>query len=178
MNRSRQWQSPDVDDAVAFTPKRHQRLLIQSRRIIDMATHMHFIRKRQERKQSECDSYIVDDKATETAPQPIVFDARTLAFIGVLEKSSSDIDTATKYQTDVVTLMNPKAGTTDMVFAFPIIPFDETSHDGMKMVFEKIMEALQFVENDGNGRFKSLPNAGKRKVHFCVDGLSSRNYAF
>ena len=103
-------------------------------------------------------------------------DDHTKASINVLEKASSKVGTARKYQTTVVKLMNPMARITDQIFAFPIITFNKTPHDGMKMVFEKIIEALQFVTNDGKGRFGILPNAALRKVHFRVDSLSSRNY--
>ena len=98
------------------------------------------------------------------------------AFINVLEKASSKVDTARKYQTTIVKLMNPKAGITDQKFAFPITPFNKPPHPGMTMVFGKIMEALQFVTNDGKGRFGVLPDTALRKVHFHVDGLSSPNY--
>ena len=117
--------------------------------------------------QEECESHTqnCDDDDT-PPPSPLIYDENTMRFGKVLEEASVEVDAARKYQTDVVKLINAKSGTTDRIFCFPLTPYNKISHEGMKMTYSAIMEALQFVEADDNGRCIALPNAKNRKVHF------------
>ena len=80
-------------------------------------------------------------------------------------------------QTDVVKLLNPKLGTRNKIFLFPVSRYNETSHERMKMIYSTMVESLQFVKADDQGRYTALSNTRKRKVYFRCDGLSSRNFS-
>ena len=110
-------------------------------------------------------------------PSTISFSERTKGFIEVIRKASIEIDAIEKFQTDVVSILNPKAGTVACAFCFPIIQHDETSHSGMKTAFTKIAESFQIIETDDDGRCTLLPNVKYRKINLMVDGLSSWNFA-
>ena len=67
-----------------------------------------------------------------------VFDPKTAAFVQLIENCSKYIDNAAKFQKNMVKHINPKAGTIDRKFAFPISKHCETSHEGMKKVFADV----------------------------------------
>ena len=172
------WKNPNADGATSLSSVCHQALIKMSRRIIGMNSHWTRLRLIQRRRQEAFESYTPNGDDDDTPPpSPLIYNENTMRFGQVLEEASAEVDAARKYQTDVVKLINPKSGTTDKIFCFPITPYNETSHEGMKMTYSVILESLQFVEADDNGRYKSLPNAKHRKVHFRCDGLSSKNFA-
>ena len=112
---------------------------------------------------------------TNSPPPPIIFSDNTKRFLDMVNNSSSLVDYAEKLQTDVMKLLSPKAGTVDKVFCFPINKHNETSQDGIKLCFGEMMESLQFVSADKDGKYTMMPNAKHHKVHFRVDALSSQN---
>ena len=72
--------------------------------------------------------------------------------------------------------INPNAGMIDRMFAWPIAPFDETSHSGMMKTWTKMGQAFRLFDVDKHGRAYPVRNANKRKINLCVDALSSRNF--
>ena len=92
-------------------------------------------------------------------PPPITYDGNTMRSGEVIARVKSDVDAAKKSQTDMVKLLNPKPGTPDRMFCFPITPYNETSHEGMRMTHGKMMESLQFVKAGDNDRYASPKDA-------------------
>ena len=63
------------------------------------------------------------------------------------------------------------------MFVWGIEPYNETSHEGMRKVFYKLGQNLQmFKVDEDTFQCRQLPNANKRRIHFCVDQLSARNF--
>ena len=165
--RFRIWKNANADGATSLLVVYHQAMLKISRRIIDMHSHWTRLLLMHKRRKEEFDNYTPNgDDYDGPPPSPLIYDENTMRFGRVLEEALGEVNPATKYQSDVVKLINPKSGSTDKIFRFPITPYNKTSHEGMKMTYSAIMEALQFVEADDNGRCIALPNAKNRKVHF------------
>ena len=169
--------NPNADGATSLLAVHHPAMLKMARRIIDMNSQWTRILLRQKRSQEEFESYTPnDDNKDRPPPSPIVYEKNTMRFGRVLEETLAEVNVARKYQTDVVKLLNLKPGTTGKISCFPITPYNEISHKGMKMTYSAIMEALQFVEVDNNGRYIALPNAKRRKFHIRCNGLSSQSF--
>ena len=101
----------------------------------------------------------------------------TNKFLKFTEEYSMEIDAASKFQTDLVSHLHPHVGGATRIFAFPIIPYDETSYNGMKQVYYKIGQLLRMFEVEmENRRCVKLPNAEFRGVHFCTDQLTFKNW--
>ena len=89
--------------------------------------------------------------------EPIVYDKRTSGFITTMDKSSSQIDCASKFETDIISLVNLVAKAVDQIFAWHIAPFEETSHECPKMSITQLMESFQIVDTDNNVLYHFYP---------------------
>ena len=82
-----------------------------------------------------------------------------------------------EFEFDLIKHVNPSSVMADKMFALGIEPHCETSHDGMKRVFCKVGEKFQLFSPDADQHWcRTMPNAERRRVHMCVDQLSSRNF--
>ena len=150
---SRMWKMPNADDAISVLAFHYQSMHKMAHRIVDMDKHWKRLMKRQKRRREEFDNYEPnDDDNDRTPPSLITYDENSMRFGRVLEEETAEVDTATKFQTDVVKILNPKSGTRDKIFCFPMTPYNETSHEGMKMTYSTMMESLQFVQADDQGQ--------------------------
>ena len=58
------------------------------------------------------------------------------------------------------------------MYYWGIIPYCETSHEGIMKVFYKLGEVFQmFVVDEDATNVRTLSNWNKRRIHLCVDGL-------
>jgi len=125
----------------------------------------------QKRKRDSEEVEVVDESHSN-----FVFDAHTAAFVSLIDGCSKDINNASNFQTKMVKHINPKAGTIDKMFAFPISQHCETSHEGMNKVFVDVGQAFQMFAINQNGTTKLLPNAKRRKINLYEDGSTARNF--
>ena len=196
LSRKRKWPSIDDPQSEPLTAKRYQSMVMQARRIIDLAGHCLYLKKLAVNVDTDADdgfspssnNFISipatpvvaspDDARTAPPGVPSTEDERQKAFMRVVANASTEIDGALKFQSVVVKNLNPKVGRVDKFFAFPIIPFAETSKSDMVMVLSKLAESMQLISIDIDGRCTLNPNALDRRVNLRVDALSSRNFAF
>jgi len=137
-----------------------------ARRVVTYRNHVHHLKKRERKSEdagNDCD-------------EVFVFDSKTAAFVLLVDECSKDIDNASKFQKRMVNHINPKAGTIDRMFAFPISQHCETTHEGMKKVYADVGQAFQLFAVEENGTTKLQPNAKRRKINLHVDGLTARNF--
>ena len=178
LDRSRAWKQPASEDAIPFTTNRMHEVSKQARRIIDMDSHVQYLKESRERAKAAVDAYEQSNvDANEPLPTLLEYDSRTIAFIEIIENASKEVDCAMKFETDIVRLINPGAGTVDKMFAWGITPYCETSHEGMKKTFTQLAQSFQLVDVSDDGRVSLLPNAEQRMVNFFGDGLSARNFS-
>ena len=73
-----------------------------------------------------------------------------------------DTAIATNYEADIVKLVNSKKRHVDRMFCWGIIPFCETSHEGIKKVYYKMGYAFQLFEVDEDAKYcHTLPLCNK-----------------
>ena len=106
----------------------------------------------------------------------MVYDESTNDFINTFRKASVDVNRASSFLTTVVKKINPNVGVVGEMFAWPITPYCETSLDGMKMTYVKLMESFRFITRDGKYKYIACPDAAHRKVNILCDALSARNF--
>ena len=101
------------------------------------------------------------------------------AFATLMESCNTEIDIALKLSSGIVKLVNPKWRTPDKMFCWGIIPYCETSYEGMMKVFYTLGEAFKmFVVDEDATHVRTLPNLNKHCINLCVDGLSLCNCRF
>ena len=83
------------------------------------------------------------------------------AFVSSMKNASGIVDRAFKFESDLVSHINPNAKKVDKMFAFLLSPHCETTHEGMKMVFADMGQSLRFIDVDGDGKVALHPNAMK-----------------
>ena len=179
--RKRKWKEPAADGARSFNTNKMHNVTLMSRRIIDMSSHSLYLKqKRNSANEDSCSTHLKKSKRNNGAtpkPSPVVYDKRTEGFMHVFEAASSEVDCAVKFETDLIRLVNPNSAVVDRMFAWPIAPFCETSHDGMKKVFTQLMQSFRMVDVNDSGLCVALRNAKRRRIHFFGDGLSARNFS-
>jgi len=157
---------PQVDNSKQLATTRYQECHVLARRLVSCRNHVYHLKK-QKRESEDAREDCVDD---------FVFDSKTAAFVLLLDECSKEIDNASKFQKRMVKHLNPKAGTIDRMFAFPISQHCKTTHEGMKKVYADVGQAFQMFALNENGTTKLHPNAKKRKINLHVDGLTARNF--
>jgi hypothetical protein len=170
----RKFVSPCSSDGEVISTDRMQRLHQLARRMIDFGTYSrHLSHHKLNNDQKEEESEPITDIEME--------------FVGAMILASQQIDQANKFEADLVAHLNENHKRTDRLFAFPLSPNCETSHEGMLKVFADIGESLRFFDiQEGEcddlgrstdlGRATIVPTAKKRKVHLCVDQLSAKMF--
>jgi len=76
----------------------------------------------------------------------------------------------------MVKQLNLKAGTIDKMVTIPISQHCVTSHEGMKMFFAQMGDALSMFSVTDDGSTKLQPNTKQRKINLHVKGLSASNF--
>ena len=95
----------------------------------------------------------------------------------MVDKHKSKLDTATKFESDIMNHVTPNWRKVDKVFAWGVVPYCETSHEGMKKVFYTLGHKFQLFDVDNDGRYcYPQPSTDKQRIHLCVDALSARNF--
>ena len=97
-------------------------------------------------------------------------------FVTSMKEASKAVNQARTFEIDLVRHINPLSTTVDKMFAFPLSPHCETTHEGMKMVFADMGQSFRMFNVDESGKARNLPNSKDRKVHLCVDALSSKMF--
>ena len=82
----------------------------------------------------------------------VVYDKKIEGFLCMMEAASIAIDCASKFETDLINLVNPSASLVYKMFAFPLAPFCETSHEEMKMTFTQMIQSWQMIDVDDDSR--------------------------
>ena len=101
----------------------------------------------------------------------------TNLFIRFTDYYSEELHRASNFETDMLRHVNPNCKKVNKLFAWPITPYCETSHDGMKKVYYKLGENFQMFKLDEEERScYLLPNAQQRRIHLCVDQLSAQHF--
>ena len=81
------------------------------------------------------------------------------AFIKMTKMCSLEIHAAARFESDLVSHVNPNHKRVDKMFAWGIIPYCETSNEGMKKVFYKMGENFRmFTLDEDERRCKKLQN--------------------
>ena len=176
-SRKRKFCEPGASNAVSFTTNRMWNVSIKSRRIIDMRSHVLYLKLKKAEAIAEAAPLVNDSSSNNSLPSQVQNDDRMDSFIHTIEAASSAVDCAAQFNSDIIKLVNPSSQHVDEMFAWPIAPFEETSHKGMKMTFTQLMQSFCMVHVDERGTVTSLPNAKRRRIHFFGDGLSARNFS-
>lgn len=160
---------PCSSDGEVISTERMQRLHQLSRRIVDFGTYSRHLSHHK----------LNNDETKETECEPIT--DIEMEFVLAMLLASQQVDEANKFEADLVAHLNENHKQTDRLFAFPLSPKCETSHEGMMKVFADIGESLRFFdveegEGDDLGRATTVPTSKKRKVHLCVDQQSAKMF--
>lgn len=130
-------------------------------RIVDFRTYsMYLLNKKK------------DGELTETQEQ----------YITSVHSVRKEIDAASKCQHDLVHHINPNAGVVDKMFAYPLSPYCETSHEGMLMAYADLARNLRMVDIIDNdldrnlGKTTLTPSTKSRRINLCVDALSAKMF--
>ena len=165
----------ETDGAVLLSSERMFRLLCMSSLMTGLrSVTYHLKRKRDQAKTAISDNnrVILDDF---TSAELLKDDSAANCLILFVESHTAELDRASKFETDLVQHVHPNCKQTDKMFACGVIPYCETSHEGMRKVFYKMGENLRLFEMDKDERVcRRLPNAEKRRIYFGTDQLSSR----
>eukprot|EP00956_Cyclotella_meneghiniana_P022470 scaffold42566_cov60-Cyclotella_meneghiniana.AAC.1 len=158
LGHDRMFREPLQSDAVSLTSERMHSMQCLSNRIVDFSTYANYLQPTDEQDLSPLQK-------------------RFKASVDCVQK---EIDAARKFQRDLVHHVNPNAGQVDKMFAFPLSPHCETSHEGMLMVYADMGKSFRLFDieesNTGGvvGRCSLTPTSRKRKINLCVDALSSK----
>ena len=81
------------------------------------------------------DEFFEDDGIDENDPQTLLqYGEKKQCFIDCILQCSVEIDYASKFQNDVMKLLNSRKGQVDRMYVWTIASHCETSHKVMKMV--------------------------------------------
>ena len=112
-----------------------------SNRLIDLDHYAQRLNTLKEAANKAVDDFVRTPDNLDT-PLPLVYGINTSIFLSMVDNGSQQLHQATNFETDVIKILNRKAGTTDRLFAFPLSPFSETDFAGMKMAFIRMAESL------------------------------------
>ena len=155
--------------AITLTSARMHGLHCQAQRIQDMQTMAkYFERKRHELLEEGTDALSASLRDQSSS---------VFAFIQSMNGSSLELCRARVFESDLVTHVNSRWRKVDLMFAWGVTPYSETSHEGMKKVFYKLGVNFQMFSVDEEKQMcHLLPNALRRRIHLVVDALTSRNF--
>lgn len=165
-SKNRQFMDPGTEGSRVLSSNEYPDMIILAQRCIDMRSYAFHIKER--KSQEENDSLV----NAQTAKQ----DKNTVAFLEEISSCGKEIECASTFRSTVTAILNPTKGELGRMFAFGIIPYSETAHSTMKMVYAKMGEQFQLFQPKKNGDFEFLPNAEHRMIDLCVDQLSARNF--
>lgn len=119
---------PLMEDSESLTSIRMHRIHCLARRVVDFGTYSNVLKEK-----------FKGEYATPTSIQ--------LKYLSCIDGVQREIDLARKFETDLFRHINPNAGQVDKMFAFPLSPHCETSHEGMLMAFVDIAKSY-IIPND------------------------------
>jgi hypothetical protein len=154
--------------AISFSSERMHSVHCLARRLVEMNIHACHLHHSVEQRQ-------LDGEAV-SALNGGLSHAVEKEFVECLRGLSKQVDQAINFETDLVRHLNPNVGQVDKLFAFPMSPHCETTHEGMMKVFTDIGKSMQMFDVDDGGRACLHPNAKKRNIHLCVDALSAKMF--
>lgn len=151
------------EDTESLSSERMHAIHCLARRVVDFGTYSNVL--------------IEKLKDEEVSPKPI-----ELKYMTCIKSAQREIDRARKFETDLVKHINPNVGVVDKMFAFPLSPHCETSHEGMLMAFADMARQYHMIDIDESqidgmlGRSTLTQTTKKRKINLCVDALSAKMF--
>eukprot|EP00956_Cyclotella_meneghiniana_P031332 scaffold81936_cov56-Cyclotella_meneghiniana.AAC.3 len=153
---------PLASNSESLSSERMHRIHCLARRILDFRTHANYLSK----------------QSTDTGLNPI-----QNKFVSATKLASKEMDRCSKFEADLVQHINPNVDKVDKMFAFPLSPHCETSHEGMLKVYAELGQSYRMfnIEDTSTptgavGRCSLTPTTKKRKINLCVDALSAKMF--
>ena len=176
MGQERGFTTHEDDEAVSLSTLRMQRIQQMCQRLVQMRSQAFRYQHRKKESEQALNDYVWTPE-TPSPPKLVEYGATTKSFLNFIDDVSVELQRANTFQHDLVSWVNPRRGSpVDRMFSFEIAPYCETKMDGMKKVFYRLGEYFQLFTMDKDGQVHCCKNWDKRKIHLCVDGLSSRNW--
>ena len=152
--RDRKLRQPTDDAVQSLSTDRMHKLHMLSQRLTLMNIHSKHIHSSTK---SDKNPYGIGSTTAETE------------FANLMSKASAELDRCAKFENDLIKHLNPGCKEVDKMFVFPLSPHEETSHDGMKMVFSDLGQDFQlFHVHKKKGTVTTNSHSENRKVFLCV----------
>ena len=165
------------ESAISLTSNRMFDIHYQAKQFTEMITAAVHLKSIREKALESLELQNQPDVDAFTLSQLLHNSSAKNAFIRLVDGHKSELDTPTKFESDRVNHVTPNWRKVDKVFAWGVVPYCETSHEGMKKVFYTLGRNFQMFDVDDDGRHSYLqPNADKRRIYLCVKALSAHNF--